>query len=157
MEKLSILSSPVVHYQNDIFKQGDCDDIILMELTHITINSAVYTGIKKPESFSHSGFSEVARQLLLNTPKNPNRKTHLRHDFFETAPKNSLVFWNVSLQSRRYYSRFLVTWYVSAESLIFYDETILPYIRIRFSKQNEFLLKTRNFQNRFIWSLKLKT
>ena len=34
--------------------------------------SAVYTGIKKPESFSHSGFSlKVARQLPLNTPKNP--------------------------------------------------------------------------------------
>ena len=34
--------------------------------------SAVYTGIKKPESFSHSGFSlKVARQLPLNTPKKP--------------------------------------------------------------------------------------
>ena len=37
--------------------------------------SAVYTGIKKPESFSHSGFSlKVARQLPLNTPKNPESK-----------------------------------------------------------------------------------
>ena len=45
--------------------------------------SAVYTGIKKPESFSHSGFSlKVARQLPLNTPKNPNRKTHLRSVIF---------------------------------------------------------------------------
>ena len=47
------------------------------------IYSAVYTGIKKPESFSHSGFSlKVARQLPLNTPKNPNRKPHLRSVFF---------------------------------------------------------------------------
>ena len=45
--------------------------------------SAVYTGIKKPESFSHSGFSlKVARQLPLNTPKTPNRKTHLRSVIF---------------------------------------------------------------------------
>ena len=36
------------------------------------VTSAVYTCIKKPESFSHSGFSlKVARQLPLNTPKNP--------------------------------------------------------------------------------------
>ena len=49
------------------------------------IHRAIYTGIKKPEYFSHSVFSlEVARQLPLNTAKNPNRKTHLR----------SVVFWN---------------------------------------------------------------
>ena len=36
---------------------------------------AVYTGIKKPEFFSHSGFSlEVARQLPLNTAKKPESK-----------------------------------------------------------------------------------
>ena len=45
--------------------------------------SAVYTCIKKPESFSHSGFSlKVARQLPLNTSKNPNRKTQLRSVIF---------------------------------------------------------------------------
>ena len=45
--------------------------------------SAVYTGIKKPESFSHSGFLlKVARQLPLNTPKNLNPKTHLRSVIF---------------------------------------------------------------------------
>ena len=80
---------------------------------------AVYTCIKNPESFVHSGFSwEVARQLPLNTAKNPNRKTHLR----------SRIFWNSQvfrgfcqckhlLQSRRYYSGFWsrVTW-PSAES-----------------------------------------
>ena len=74
-----------------------------------TVNSAVYTGIKKPESFSHSGFSlKVARQLPLNTPKNPNRKTHLRSVIFWNSAKISLVFCQCkrSLQSRRYYSGF---------------------------------------------------
>ena len=83
-------------------------------------NSAVYTGIKKPESFSHSGFSlKVARQLPLNTPKNPNRKTHLRSVIFWNSAKISLVFCQCkrSLQSRRYYSGFWSrgTW-PSAES-----------------------------------------
>ena len=71
--------------------------------------SAVYTGIKKPESFSHSGFSlKVARQLPLNTPKNPNRKTHLRSVIFWNSAEISLVFCQCkrSLQSRRYYSGF---------------------------------------------------
>ena len=66
--------------------------------------SAVYTGIKNPESFSHSGFSlKVARQLPLNTPKNPNRKTHLRSVIFWNSAKISLVFCQCkrSLQSRR--------------------------------------------------------
>ena len=84
------------------------------------INSAVYTGIKKPESFSHSGFSlKVARQLPLNTPKNPNRKTHLRSVIFWNSAEISLVFCQCkrSLQSRRYYSGFWSrgTW-PSAES-----------------------------------------
>ena len=63
--------------------------------------SAVYTGIKKPESFSHSGFSlKVARQLPLNTPKNLNRKTHLRRViFFETPPKFHWFFANVNARS----------------------------------------------------------
>ena len=83
-------------------------------------NSAVYTGIKKPESFSHSGFSlKVARQLPLNTPKNPNRKTHLRSVIFWNSAEISLVFCQCkhSLQSRRYYSGFWSrdTW-PSAES-----------------------------------------
>ena len=82
--------------------------------------SAVYTGIKKPESFSHSGFSlKVARQLPLNTPKNPNRKTHLRSLIFWNSAEISLVFCQCkrSLQSRRYYSGFWSrdTW-PSAES-----------------------------------------
>ena len=71
--------------------------------------SAVYTCIKKPESFSHSGFSlKVARQLPLNTPKNPNRKTHLRSVIFWNSAEISLVFRQCkrSLQSRRYYSGF---------------------------------------------------
>ena len=83
-------------------------------------NSAVYTGIKKPESFSHSGFSlKVARQLPLNTPKNPNRKTHLRSVIFWNSAEISLVFCQCkrSLQSRLYYSGFWSrgTW-PSAES-----------------------------------------
>ena len=82
--------------------------------------SAVYTGIKKTESFSHSGFSlKVARQLPLNTPKNPNQKTHLRSVIFWNSAKISLVFCQCkrSLQSRRYYSGFWSrgTW-PSAES-----------------------------------------
>ena len=82
--------------------------------------SAVYTGIKKPESFSHSGFSlKVARQLPLNTPKNPNWKTHLRSVIFWNSAEISLVFCQCkrSLQSRRYYSGFWSrgTW-PSAES-----------------------------------------
>ena len=75
----------------------------------LSINSAVYTGIKKPESFSHSGFSlKVARQLPLNTPKNPNRKTHLRSVICWNSAENSLFFCQCkrSLQSRRYYSGF---------------------------------------------------
>ena len=71
--------------------------------------SAVYTGIKNPESFSHSGFSlKVARQLPLNTPRNPNRKTHLRSVIFLNSAEISLVFCQCkrSLQSRRYYSGF---------------------------------------------------
>ena len=82
--------------------------------------SAVYTGIKKPESFSHSGFSlKVARQLPLNTPKKTNRKTHLRSVIFWNSVKISLVFCQCkrSLQSCRYYSGFWSrdTW-PSAES-----------------------------------------
>ena len=82
--------------------------------------SAVYTGIKKPESFSHSSFSlKVARQLPLNTPKKPNRKTHLRSVIFWNSAEISLVFCQCkrSLQSRRYYSGFWSrnTW-PSAES-----------------------------------------
>ena len=75
----------------------------------------------KPESFSHSGFSlKVARQLPLNTPKNPNRKTHLRIAWcFWNSAEISLVFCQCkrSFQSRRYYSGFWSrgTW-PSAES-----------------------------------------
>ena len=71
--------------------------------------SAVYTGIEKPESFSHSGFLlKVARQLPLNTQKNPNRKTHLRSVIFWNSAEISLFFCQCkrSLQSRRYYSGF---------------------------------------------------
>ena len=74
-----------------------------------TSTSAVYTGIKKTKSFLHSGFSlKVARQLPLNTPKNLNRKTHLRSMIFLNSAEISLVFCQCkrSLQSRRYYSGF---------------------------------------------------
>ena len=57
------------------------------------VASAVYTGIKKPESFSHSGFSlKVARQLPLNTKKKTIRKTHLRSVIFWNSAEISLVF-----------------------------------------------------------------
>ena len=63
---------------------------------YIFIISAVYTCIKKPESFSHSGFLlKVARQLPLNTPKNPNRKIqpiYVSKWFFEySVSKISLI------------------------------------------------------------------
>ena len=72
-------------------------------------NRAVYTGINKPEFFSHSGFSlEVARQLPINTAKNTNRKTHLRSVVFWNSAGFSLVFCQCkrSLPSHRYYSGF---------------------------------------------------
>ena len=83
-------------------------------------NRAVYTCIKKPESFVHSGFSwEVARLLPLNTAKNPNRKTHLRSGIFWNSAGFSGFFCQCKrlLQSRRYYSGFWSrgTW-PSAES-----------------------------------------
>ena len=75
-------------------------------------NSAVYTGIKKPESFSHSGFSlKVARQLPLNTPKNLNRKTHLRSVIFWNSAEISLVFCQCKRSPVLF--GFLVTWYVT--------------------------------------------
>ena len=74
---------------------------------------AVYTSIKKTESFVHSGFSwEVARQLPLNTAKHPNRKTHLRSGILFNSAGFSGVFCQCKrlLQSRRVLFGFLVTW-----------------------------------------------
>ena len=52
---------------------------------------------KKTGFFSHSGFLlEVARQLPLNTAKNPNWKTHLRSVVFETPPVFTVFFANVN-------------------------------------------------------------
>ena len=42
---------------------------------------------------------KVARQLPLHTPKNPNRKTHLRSVIFETPPKFHWFFANVNARS----------------------------------------------------------
>ena len=98
-----------------------CNPMLSSNLFHsFFFPSAAYTGIKKPESFSHLGFSlKVARQLPLNTPKNPNRKTHLPSEIFWNSAKISLVFCQCkrSLPSRRYYSGFWSrgTW-PSAES-----------------------------------------
>ena len=86
-----------------------------------TDNRAIYTCIKKPESFVHSGFLwEVARQLPLNTAKNPNKKKPTSGvGFFETPPVFQGFFCQCKrlLQSRRYYSGFWShgTW-PSAES-----------------------------------------
>ena len=77
---------------------------------------AVYTCIKNPESFVHSGFSwEVVRQLPLNIAKNPNRKTHLQSRIFWNSAGFSGVFCQCKrlLQSRRVLFGFLVTWYVT--------------------------------------------
>ena len=51
---------------------------------------------------------EVARQLPLNTAKNPNRKTHLRSGIFWKSTGFSGFFGQCKrlLQSRRYYSGF---------------------------------------------------
>ena len=59
---------------------------------------AVYTGIKKPEFFSHSGFSlEVARQLPLNCKKNWIEKpTSEVFFFFLTLPVFHCFFANVN-------------------------------------------------------------
>ena len=63
-------------------------------------NSAVYTGIKKPESFSHSGFSlKVARQLPLNTKKKRIEKPTSAAWFFETPPKFHWFYANVNARS----------------------------------------------------------
>ena len=52
---------------------------------------------KKTEFFSHSGFSlEVARQLPLNTAKNPNEKPTSEVWFFETPPVFHWFFANVN-------------------------------------------------------------
>ena len=86
-----------------LFSSNDPVPYFLGHTKHVY--SAVYTGIKKPELFSHSGFSlKVARQLPLNTPKNPNRKTHLHSVIFWNSAEISLVFCQCkrSLQSRRF-------------------------------------------------------
>ena len=63
--------------------------------------SAVYTCIKKPESFSHSGFSlKVARQLPLNTKKKKRiEKPTSAAWFFETPLKFHWFFANVNARS----------------------------------------------------------
>ena len=70
---------------------------------------AVYTGIKKPEFFSHSGFSlEVARQLPLNTGKTRIENPPPKCFFFGNSAGVSLVFCQCKrlLPSHRYYSGF---------------------------------------------------
>ena len=65
-----------------------------------SIISAIYTCIKKPESFSHSGFSlKVARQLPLNTKKKRIEKPTSAVRFFETPPKFHWFFANVNARS----------------------------------------------------------
>ena len=55
---------------------------------------------KKPEFFSHSGFSlEVARQLPLNTEKTRIEKPTSKVWFFETPPVFHWFFANVNARS----------------------------------------------------------
>ena len=63
--------------------------------------SAVYTGIKNPESFSHSGFSlKVARQLPLNTPKkNESKNPPPQRDFLKLRRNFTGFFANVNARS----------------------------------------------------------
>ena len=85
------------------------------------IISAVNTGIIKTWIFLAIGFfvESCYCNCPLNTPKNLNRKTHLRSVIFWNSAEISLVFCQCkrSLQSRRYYSGFWSrgTW-PSAES-----------------------------------------
>ena len=65
-------------------------------------SSAVYTCIKKPESFSHSGFSlKVARQLPLNTPKKNESKNPppMQRDFLKLRRNFTGFFTNVNARS----------------------------------------------------------
>ena len=76
------------------------NQISFIRKTGINDNSAVYTGIKKTESFSHSGFSlKVARQLPLNTKKTWIEKPTSAAWFFETPPKFHWFFANVNAHS----------------------------------------------------------
>ena len=78
-------------------------------VTRVSLIRAVYTCIKKNESFVHSGFLwEVARQLPLNTAKNLYRKTHLRSRIFWNSAGFSGFFANVNACSNLagYYSGF---------------------------------------------------
>ena len=89
----------------------------LLKIAYFINNRAIYTCIKKTESFVRSGFSwEVARQLPLNTAKNPYRKTHLRSGIFWNSAGFSGFFGQCS-NLAGYYSGFWSrgTW-PSAES-----------------------------------------
>ena len=68
----------------------------------ITIDSsAVYTCIKNPESYSHSGFSlKVARQLPLNTKKkNESKNPPPQRDFLKLRRNFTGFFANVNARS----------------------------------------------------------
>ena len=114
---------------------GQHDDLFEhFEFPTVPNNSrAVYTGIKKPEFFSHTGFSlEVDRQLPLNTAKNLNRKTHLWSVVYWNSAGFSLFFCQCkrSLPSHRYYWGFWShrTW-PSAESPAARDVLRTIYVR----------------------------
>ena len=70
---------------NQGLKQSKAPKAMTSDHPLIGLNSAVYTGIKKPESFSHSGFSlKVARQLPLNTKKkNESKNPPPQRDFLK--------------------------------------------------------------------------
>ena len=67
----------------------------------LQVISAVYTGIKKPESFSHSGFSlKVARQLSLNTKKkNESKNPPPQRDVLKLRRNFTGFFANVNARS----------------------------------------------------------
>ena len=75
-------------------------------LPHISVSSvhtisAVYTGIKKPESFSHSGF--FVESCLATSPKHSKKPESKKPTsaawFFETPPKFHWFFANVNARS----------------------------------------------------------
>ena len=84
----SLLFRPCIE-RRSVWESTRCRSLHVPDLLiiNVCLYRGIYTGIEKPRFFSHSGLSlEVARQLPLNSAKNPNWETHLRIFFFETLP-----------------------------------------------------------------------
>ena len=90
---MRFLNDPPISADFDIPKKNYKKNIVKFYSRMQFKTSAVYTGIKKPESFSHSGFSlKVARQLPPKHSKKTESKNHLRSVIFWNSAEISLVF-----------------------------------------------------------------